>query len=213
MMRLTKLTHACVRLQKDGATLVIDPGAWSGAGTLDGADAILITHEHFDHLDADALRAAMNADPALALWTNPAVAAQFTEFPGRVHAVRHGDTFSAAGFEVHVHGTDHAVIHPGMPVVQNTGFLVDQTVFHPGDAFTIPDEDVPVLLLPVSAPWLKASEMIDYARAIAPRRGYAIHDELLNENGLSLVGNLLQFAAGSGGTSLARLEPGTSVDL
>ena len=51
-MRLTKLGHACVRLEKDGATLVIDPGAWSGPDPLAGAQAVLITHEHPDHLEA-----------------------------------------------------------------------------------------------------------------------------------------------------------------
>ena len=51
-MRLTKLGHACVRLDKDGAVLVIDPGAVSDPGALAGANAVLITHEHFDHIDA-----------------------------------------------------------------------------------------------------------------------------------------------------------------
>ena len=35
-MRLTKLGHACVRLEKDGAALVIDPGIWSGPDALAG---------------------------------------------------------------------------------------------------------------------------------------------------------------------------------
>ena len=50
-MRLTKLEHACVRLEKDGATLVIDPAAWSMPRALEGASAVLVTHEHFDHFD------------------------------------------------------------------------------------------------------------------------------------------------------------------
>ena len=62
-MRLTKLEHACVRLEKDGATLVIDPAAWSMPRALDGASAVLVTHEHFDHFDADGLRAALNCRP------------------------------------------------------------------------------------------------------------------------------------------------------
>ena len=69
-MRLTKLEHACVRLEKDGATLVIDPAAWSMPRALEGASAVLVTHEHFDHFDADGLRAALTADPGLQLWTN-----------------------------------------------------------------------------------------------------------------------------------------------
>ena len=170
-MRLTKLGHACVRLEKDGAALVIDPGVWSGAdAALSGAGAVLITHEHPDHLDSDAVRAALSGDPGLELWTNGSVAGQFADFGGRVHAVSHGDTFTAAGFDVHVYGRDHAQVHRDVPIVANTGFAVDGAVFHPGDSLTVPEDRVPTLLLPVAAPWLKTSEWIDYAREVAPQR-------------------------------------------
>jgi L-ascorbate metabolism protein UlaG (beta-lactamase superfamily) len=212
-MRLTKLGHACVRLEKDGAALVIDPGIWSGPDALAGANAVLITHEHADHLDADEVRAALGGDSGLHVWTNATVAAQLADFGSRVHSVAHGDTFTAAGFDVHVYGQDHAQIHRDIPIIANTGFAVDGEVFHPGDALTIPEDQVRTLMLPINAPWLKVSEMIDYARAVAPERGYAIHDGLLNDNGLTLMGNLLKVAAQPGGLSLARLEPGTSVDL
>lgn len=209
-MRLTKLAHACVRLEKNGATLVIDPGLWSDAASaLSGANAVLITHEHPDHLDPGALRAALTADAGLELWAADPVAGQFPEFGGRVHAVHHGDTFSAAGFDAHVYGSDHALIHRDIPVIPNTGFALDGEVFHPGDALTVPDERVATLLLPVSAPWLKASEMIDYAREVAPQRVYAIHDGILNANGIGLIMNLLKLA----GDASTRLEPGTTVDL
>src|ERR1700759_1833822 len=117
-MRLTKLGHSCVRLDKDGAILVIDPGGWSDpAAALDGARAVLVTHEHPDHLDADAIRAAMTADPGLELWANPSVTAQFAEFGGRAHDVAHGDVITPAGFDVHVYGRDHAQIMPAVPII------------------------------------------------------------------------------------------------
>jgi L-ascorbate metabolism protein UlaG (beta-lactamase superfamily) len=213
-MRFTKLGHSCVRLEKDGAVLVIDPGSWSDApAALAGAAAVLVTHEHPDHLDAEAIRAALRADPDLSLWTNPSVATQFGEFGHRVHEVRHGDAPEVAGFSVHVYGQDHALIHQDIPRVINTGFLVDGDLFHPGDSFTIPEDPVSTLLVPVSAPWLKAGEMIDYFRAVGPARGYAIHDAILNDNGLGLFTRMLTVAAAPSGAPVARWEPGTSVDL
>lgn len=212
-MQLTKLGHSCVRLEKDGAVLLIDPGIWSGEDSVAGAAAVLITHEHADHLDPSVVQAALSNDPALELWTTAAAAEQITDFGGRVHAVSEGDAFTAAGFEIHVHGRDHAQMHPDFPVVANVGFMVDGTLFHPGDAFTIPDEPVATLLLPVSGPWLKASEMIDYARAVDPERSYAIHDELLSDKGLALLGGYGKLLTGKRGGSFARLEPGTSVEL
>jgi L-ascorbate metabolism protein UlaG (beta-lactamase superfamily) len=213
-MQLTKLGHACVRLEKDGARLVIDPGVWSGPDALAGAAAVLVTHEHVDHLDADEVRAALTAAPGLELWTNASVAAQFADFGGRVHAVDHGDTFTAAGFDVHVYGSEHARIMPGIPVIANTGFAVDGAVFHPGDSFTVPEDHVPTLLLPVSAPWLKFAETAAYAQEVAPSKGgYAIHDAILSAQGTGLVGNLLKLVTGPGGAAFTRLEPGTTVEL
>src|ERR1700759_3578923 len=63
-MRLTKLEHACVRLEKNGTSIIVDPGNWTGPEALDGAGAVLGTHEHFDHLNAAVIRAAVTADPA-----------------------------------------------------------------------------------------------------------------------------------------------------
>ena len=212
-MRLTKLGHACVRLDKDGAVLVIDPGAFSEPEALAGANAVLITHEHFDHVAPERLSAALAANPGLRLWSTEAVASQFAAYGDRVHAVSHGDTFTAAGFDVHVYGSEHAVLHQDIPIVANIGFMLDGDIFHPGDALTVPEDRVGTLLLPVDAPWLKLSEMIDYGRAVAPQRGYAIHDALLSAIGLQLLDNWLPLAAGTSGATFAQIENGSSVDL
>jgi len=191
-MRLTKYGHACVRFEKDGRVLVLDPGAFSEPEALDGADAVLITHEHMDHLEPERLRAAAEARPGLEIWTIGPVAEQLTGLaPGRVHTVGHGDAFTAAGFEIEAHGEWHAVIHPDIPRVKNTGFLVDGTVFHPGDALTVPEWPVEVLLLPAHAPWSKTGEIIDYVRAVGAPRAYGIHDALLSDPGRGLVATLL----------------------
>jgi L-ascorbate metabolism protein UlaG (beta-lactamase superfamily) len=216
-MRLQKLGHACVRLTKEGVTLVLDPGSLTEPEAVEGSAAVLVTHEHFDHLNEDRLSAALEANPEVEIWTNSAVADQLADigrvFRGRVHTVGHGDSFEAAGFDVQVYGERHAVIHPDIPVVANVGFLVDGEVFHPGDAFTVPDTSVATLLLPSNAPWLKASEMIDYAREVRPRRAYSIHDGLLNEHGLGLVDGFFTRLSGDLDAECRRLTPGESVEL
>jgi L-ascorbate metabolism protein UlaG (beta-lactamase superfamily) len=211
-MQLTKLGHSCIRLSSADGTLVIDPGVWSGPDALARADAVLVTHEHPDHLDADAIRAAMVADGDLELWSNESVVAKFREFGDRVHTVAHGDAFTAAAFDVRVWGRDHAVILPQLPVVPNVGFLVNGEVFHPGDSFTVPGDPVPTLLVPVSAPWVKFAEAADYIAKVAPARGYAIHDAVLSDFGVELIVNLLK-AASQPDAPVTRLAPGTTVDL
>jgi L-ascorbate metabolism protein UlaG (beta-lactamase superfamily) len=208
-MRLTKLGHSCVRLEKDGRRLVIDPGGLTREeDALDGAEAVLITHEHFDHFAAERLRA---ADPRLGVYTCGAVAEDLADLGGRVHTVGEGDSLTVAGFEVAVAGQRHEVVHPDVPPVQNVGFLIDGEVFHPGDAFTV--LNAPTLLVPGQAPWMKAPEMIEYLRAVTPRRAIAIHDGLLNDVGLGLVDSQLTAEGERQRADFRRLRPGESIDL
>ncbi|MEC4018194.1 MBL fold metallo-hydrolase [Streptomyces sp. H27-D2] len=214
-MKLTKKGHACIRLEKDGQVLVIDPGGFSEEDAAVGADAVLITHEHMDHFKEDRLRAALEANPAAEIWTLRSVADQLTAaFPGRVHTVGHGDAFTAAGFEIEAHGELHAVIHPDIPRITNVGYVVDGSLFHPGDALTVPDRPVETLMLPVHAPWSKVGEIIDYVREVKPRRAIDIHDILLTDIGRPIYDMMLgPNGPGVGGAEHSRLIPGESVTL
>jgi L-ascorbate metabolism protein UlaG (beta-lactamase superfamily) len=212
-MRITKLGHACVRLEHAGTTLVLDPGVFTDVGALDGADAVLITHEHPDHYLADHLR---SSDAAIL--TIDAVAARIREdapaVAERVTVVAPGESFDAAGLPVRAVGERHAVIHPELPRFDNSGYVVtlgETRVFHPGDALTGPGEDVDVLLLPVSAPWLKVSEAIDFAREVGAPRNLAIHDRVYSEAGLGIVDGHLERFLSPAGQAYARLADGTDL--
>lgn len=210
-LTLTKKTHSCVRIEKEGRVLVIDPGGFSEDDAALGADVMLVTHEHPDHFNEARLRAGLEANPAAEVWTLRSVAEQLSAaFPGRVHTVGDGDAFSAAGFDVTVHGELHAVIHPDIPRITNVGFLVDGSVFHPGDALTVPERPVDTLLLPVMAPWNKISEVIDYVREVKPRRAIDVHDALLTDLARPIYDNQI---GALGGTDHGRLAPGGVTEL
>lgn len=213
-MKLVKFGHSCVRLEKDGHALVIDPGLFSDVpAALDGADAVLVTHEHADHLDVGALRTAMAANPDLRGWAPPSVAESLADLGDRVSAAEPESQFDAAGFDVRTFGGQHAVIHPLLPVVANVGYLVDDAVYHPGDSFTVPTEPVPALLVPIHAPWSKISEVIDFAIAVRAPQAFQIHDGLLNDAGRGTVeGHVTRFSAPFG-TEFRHLELGESVDI
>jgi L-ascorbate metabolism protein UlaG (beta-lactamase superfamily) len=196
-MRIIKHGHACVRLESDGQVVVVDPGMFTDAGAVEGATAVLVTHEHPDHWTPDHLRAT-----DAPVFTIEAVAAhvreQAPDVAERVTVVRPGQSFDV-GVPVHAVGEKHAVIHPELPHFDNSGYLftVDgATVFHPGDALTVPPLQPDVLMLPVSAPWLKVSECIDYARDVGAPRSMAIHDAVYSQAGLGIVdGHLGRFLA------------------
>jgi L-ascorbate metabolism protein UlaG (beta-lactamase superfamily) len=213
VMQLTKQGHACVVLTDGDRRLVIDPGGLTDVAALEGADAVLITHEHADHFDPEKVRTALDADPALEVWTNKSVAARLGGLANRVHIVGNGDAVTVAGFDVHVHGELHAEIHPEIPRVANVGFLVDGRVFHPGDAFTVPDEPVATLLVPMHAPWSRTADLIDYLRAVQADRAFAVHDGFLNDAGLGLVSGLLGERGPGTPTPFSRLAPGDAAEL
>ncbi|RNL85063.1 MBL fold metallo-hydrolase [Halostreptopolyspora alba] len=216
-MRLTKLGHACVRLEHDGSTLVIDPGGFSEHDAAQGADAVAVTHEHPDHLDLERLRVAAKSRPGLRIHTHSGVARQLDELRelgAEIHEVSQGDAVRMAGFDVHVYGERHAVIHPDLPVIDNIGFRVSAggaTVFHPGDALTVPQDPVDTLLLPIQAPWSKVSEVIDYVRAVRPESAIAVHDGLLNETGAGVYAK--NFGVTLSSVDYSRLLPGETREL
>jgi len=217
-MRLTKLGHSCIRLQgdPDGPVLVIDPGGFSEQDAGVGADAILITHEHPDHFDEARLQAALEVKPNLEIWAPRVVADRLGGLGAPVHVTAGGDSFQAAGFGVEVLGELHGVIHPDLPAVPNIGFVVRHggaSLFHPGDAFTVPGGTVDALMVPVHAPWFAVREAIEYLRTVRPRRAFGMHDGMLNERGLSLMDRLFGGGQIDVGTDYRRLATGEAFEL
>jgi L-ascorbate metabolism protein UlaG (beta-lactamase superfamily) len=217
-MELTKFGHACVRLTDGDRRLAIDPGTFSEvAQALTDIDAVLITHEHPDHLDVDELAAAAGRNPALRVWAPQAVAAQLAGnqvLAERVTAVGPGQSFVAGGLQVRTYGGQHALIHSSVPVVANVGYLVGDAVYHPGDSYTVPNAAVEALLVPVNAPWARVGETVDFTISVRAPRAFQIHDGLLNGAGLGLYeGHLTRVGQLYGVTRFQHLDPGQSVQL
>jgi L-ascorbate metabolism protein UlaG (beta-lactamase superfamily) len=185
-MRMTKFTHSCVRIEQGGAVLVIDPGIWSEPSALRGCDAVLVTHEHSDHIDVSRL-AGLGV---------PVYAPADCGLPGiTAVAVRPGETFDAAGVAVRAVGGAHAAVYDGRPDCVNLGYVVGDLLYHPGDALHVPDQPIETLLVPMQASWLKTAEAMDFLQAVSPGRAFGIHEAQLNERGLASINGWLGQAA------------------
>ena len=212
-MRLTKHEHATLVLSESGRTLVIDPGSFtSPLDDLDGLVGVVITHEHPDHWTPEHLTRLQKAHPGVPIYGPEGVRNAAAGF--EVTVVAPGDTLNLGPFHLVFSGGTHAVIHESIPVVDNVGVLINDSVYYPGDSYTVPKHaKVSLLAAPVGAPWLKIGDAIDYVLAVKPERAFATHDMTLSVAGKQMGDSRLTWAVEQNGGSFVDLKPGDSIEV
>lgn len=203
-MKLTKYQHACFSVEEDGQFLIVDPGVFS-TDFIAPANvvAVVITHQHPDHLDHDFLTQIINENPEVIIVAHPEVTAHIEVF--EVRSVTAGETLAVGPFTLEFFGGTHATIHKSLPPLANLGVLINGLLYYPGDSFTLPAKTVDTLALPIAAPWMKISEAIDFLVALKPRLAFPTHDAILSEAGKSVVDDMLQITATKNNIRYTRL--------
>ena len=182
-LSITFLGHASLLIVFNGKNIFIDPfGQVADYSSLPKADIILSTHEHFDHLDTEALKAIRT--PTTILVLNPAGAKQV----GSGITMRNGDVQTVAGLQVEVVPA-YNIVHKREdgqhfhPKGIGNGYILtfgDTRVYIAGDTENIPEmkdlRDIAVAFLPMNLPYTMTPEMVaDAAKTIKPRILYPYH--------------------------------------
>lgn len=209
-MKITHFGHACLLVETGDARLLFDPGTdSSGFEDLRDLTAILITHEHDDHVDYAKLPALLAANPGAVLVADRDTAAKL-DGPW-LSAVEPGDRLELAGTTVEVVGGSHEPIYLNVPDCANAGYLVNGGEFyHSGDSYFVPETKIDILALPTSGPWLKLGEAITFLHAVGPRVAIPMHEAQLSDTGLS-YGMIGAFKPES--TEFVPLERGVTRDF
>ncbi|WP_029150051.1 MBL fold metallo-hydrolase [Microbacterium indicum] len=211
-MRVTKHEHAYLTIEKDGETLVVDPGGFApDLGSLENVTAIVVTHEHGDHWSPAHLARIRELFPEAPILTTAATAATA---PVDATVVAPGDAVEAGAFSLRFFGGTHAEIHRSIPLIDNVGVLVDGAFYYPGDSYAVPEGvDVELLAAPIGAPWLKIGEAMDFVLAVAPRAAFGTHDGTLSAAAIPMHRDRLAWAAAQGGGVFHPLDPGDAVEI
>lgn len=192
-MDITRREHATMVVEHDGARLVIDPGKFSTFPDVPTDVAgIMITHEHADHWSPDFVRAIAEANPEAKCFATTNVATHDPDIEFTVTLP--GEHAQAGPFDLRFYGGRHAEIHASIPLIANVGVLVNHSFFYGGDALEPPGVPVDMLAVPLSGPWLKMGEMMDYVLAVQPNHTFGVHDLLNSPFGNNMASTRLTWA-------------------
>lgn len=191
-MQFTKFGHSCVLVEEGNARILFDPGSWS---TIDDTKldlgAIVVTHSHGDHCDPDLVSRLVSDNQGVVVYANKDIQEKLSGID--VTLLEDGGSVDINGVSVRGIGSEHAFFYENREVPPNVAYIVNDIFLHPGDSLQHTPEGIEILALPAGAPWMKQAEALDYARKVAPKSVFPIHDKVIraqtfNKHYVSILG-------------------------
>jgi len=171
-MKITRYFQSCLLVEENGVRILFDP---SGHEAVDSdkfgrLDAVVYTHEHGDHFDADL--AAKLAGQGTAVYANASTAAQISTKP---NVVSDGQEFAVGSVKIKAIELPHCLMWHGEPGPQNTGYLVNDRLFNPGDGVQPRGVTAELLALPITGPDISLKDAIDFAHQLESKTVIPVH--------------------------------------
>ncbi len=178
-MKVTRYFQSCLLIEESGVRILIDPSGQEKerAEQFGKLDAVIYTHEHMDHFDAEL--AEQFAARGAAMYANASTAKQMKAPP---KIVRDGDKLDIKGLKIEAHELPHCLMIDGSTSVQNTGYLVAGKLFHPGDGKELDGLKAEVLAVPLNGPDISPHDAFVFAKQVEARSVIPIHYDFLGGN-------------------------------
>lgn len=182
-LNITVIGHGTLMFSHDGKIIHVDP--WTKQADyskLPAADLILVTHEHQDHLDLEAISKITKPD------TKMIINQKCAEKLPNATVMKNGDMATVAGIQVEavpaynlIHKRDNG--QPFHPQGSGNGYVItfgDKRVYVAGDTENTPEmkalKNIDVAFLPMNLPYTMTPEMVaDAAKAFKPKQLYPYH--------------------------------------
>jgi len=182
-MKITKFGHSCLLVEEGEARILFDPGNYtSNQNDVQNVDAILITHEHPDHMDTDGIKTILGNNQDAKIYTNAGVGAKLKEVSIEFELLEDGQSIEVKGVLIEGFGSKHAHIHDDFTILINTGYRIAKKFFYGGDSVDNVVE-CEVLAYTACAPWLKVEWAVENAKKIKPKVCFPVHDAFLGTPG------------------------------
>ncbi len=182
MLKITKYPQSCALIEEGDRRILIDSGNFVAEKynfedflPLDG---VLVTHLHEDHADKGLLRGFQ--DRGIRLIANQATAEYLPELDFEV--VEDGQEFVVGDFQVRVHELPHCLMVDGSAGPQNSGFIINDKFFHPGDGVETDGVKVEVVAVPIAGPDVSSHDAFKFIQSVGARVAIPVHyDFFLND--------------------------------
>jgi L-ascorbate metabolism protein UlaG (beta-lactamase superfamily) len=219
-MRIRKYVHSCLLVESNDTRILFDPGKFS---FLEGAvkpksfrdlNAIVITHQHPDHVDDESLKEIVEHNPSAVVLANAQIRDQLAGKGIGVEVFESG-TRTVGGCKLEAIVAEHAeLLNAERP--KNVAYVVDDRLLHPGDSFAHSldgRKGIELLALPLMAPWNTELAVAEFALRMAPKTVFPIHDGYAKDFFLaSRYDNFTKYFAKHGIEFVALKEPGDSLE-
>jgi L-ascorbate metabolism protein UlaG (beta-lactamase superfamily) len=181
-MRISKYIHSCLLVEEGGEKILFDPGVFSfieqrvRPETFKDVSTIILTHQHPDHVDINALKSIV-AESGASVITNSEGKAALAKENIDVTVVEEG-SYQTKNYTIRALTAQHEkILSPMLP--QNTAYILNDIFLNPGDSFAsllAPLKGIQVLALPVTAPWATEIATAEFAQMIEPQMVIPVHD-------------------------------------